>query len=149
MDDDKTHTGGCLCGANRYEARGAPFWVGHCHCKTCRRQTGAPVVTLVGFRKDQVTFKKGERALYESSPGVGRGFCRDCGTPLTWEAMSTQGNGPIVEVYISTLDDPDAFAPENHSWYSQRIAWFDVADDLPRHHGFDFSSEVVQVGPGK
>jgi hypothetical protein len=46
------------------------------------------VVTFVGFKKDQVAFTKGERQIYNSSPGVGRAFCRQCGTPLTWEGES-------------------------------------------------------------
>ncbi len=53
----------------------------------------------------------------------------------------------IVEFYISTLDNPNAFIPTNHVWYSEKIAWFDVADDLPRYQGFDFSSELLERGP--
>jgi hypothetical protein len=53
----------------------------------------------------------------------------------------------IFEFYISTLDNPNAFVPTNHVWYSEKIAWFDVADDLPRYHGFDFNSEVYRRGP--
>ncbi len=147
---DKTTaiTGGCMCGAVRYEVSGEPFWVGHCHCESCRGHTGAPVVTFVGFKKDQVAFTKGERQIYKSSPGVGRAFCGQCGTPLTWEGKSNlPERGMIFEFYISTLDNPNAFVPTNHVWYSEKIAWFDVADDLPRYHGFDFNSEVYRRGP--
>ncbi len=147
---DKTTaiTGGCMCGAVRYEVRGMPFWVGHCHCESCRRHIGAPVVTYVGFRKDQVVFTKGRRQIYNSSPGVGRAFCGQCGTPLTWEGKSNlPERGEIFEFHISTFDDPNAFVPTNHVFYSERIAWFDVADGLPRYHGFDFSSEVDRRGP--
>ena len=105
-----------MCGSVRYEVSGEPFWVGHCHCKSCRHHTGAPVVTFVGFKKDQVTFTKGDRQIYNSSPGVGRAFCGQCGTPLTWEGKSN-------------LDYPNGFKPTNHVWYPYRIAWFDVADD--------------------
>ncbi len=144
----KAQTGGCMCGAVRYEVSGMPFWVGHCHCESCRRHTGAPVVTYVGFRKDQVAFTKGRRQIYNSSPGVGRAFCGQCGTPLTWEGKSNlPERGEIFEFHISTFDDPNAFVPTNHVFYSERIAWFDVADGLPRYHGFDFSSEVDRRGP--
>ena len=144
----KAQTGGCMCGAVRYEVGGLPFWVGHCHCESCRRHTGAPVVTYVGFRKDQVAFTKGRRQIYNSSPGVGRAFCGQCGTPLTWEGKSNlPERGEIFEFHISTFDDPNAFVPTNHVFYPERIAWFDVADGLPRYHGFDFSSEVDRRGP--
>lgn len=145
-----TSTGGCACGAIRYAVSGEPFWVGHCHCESCRKHTGAPVVTFVGFKKTQVDFTKGERRIHGSSPGVGRSFCATCGTPLTWEGESNlPGRGEIVEFYISTFDDPEAFTPTNHSWYDDRIAWFDTADDLPRFRGFDFDSELCRRGPSR
>lgn len=147
-NDIKTVMGGCMCGAVRYQISGEPFWVGHCHCLSCRRHTGAPVVTFVGFRKDQVAFTKGERRIYNSSPGVGRAFCGQCGTSLTWEAESRlPGRGEIVEFHISTFDDPNAFVPTNHVFYSERLAWFDVADDLPRYRAFDFNDEICRHGP--
>ena len=141
-------TGGCMCRAVRYAVSGEPIWVGHCHCESCRAHTGAPVVTFVGFKKNQVEFTKGERQIYNSSPGVGRAFCGQFGTPLTWEGESNLlGRGMILEFHISTLDDPNAFVPTDHVFYKERIAWFDVADDLPRYHGFDFNSEVCRRGP--
>ena len=144
----ESKTGGCMCGAVRYAVSGEPFWVGHCHCESCRSHTGAPVVTFVAYKKDQVAFTKGERQIYNSSPGVERAFCGQCGTPLTWEGQSeVPERGIIVELYISTFDDPNAFIPTNHLWYKDRIAWFDVADDLPRYHGFDFDSDVDRRGP--
>jgi len=129
------NTGGCMCGAVRYEATGTPVNSSYCHCNSCRKHTGAPVVMLVGYKLDQVTFTKGERKIYNSSPGVGRAFCGDCGTPLTWEGEG--GDGPLVEFLISTLDDPDANRPQSHSLHAERISWFDTADNLPRHRAFD------------
>ncbi len=144
----ESKAGGCMCGAVRYEVSGEPFWVGHCHCESCRSHTGAPVVTFVAFKEDQVAFTKGERQIYNSSPGVERAFCGQCGTPLSWEGQSeVPERGMIVELYISTFDDPNGFIPTNHLWYKDRIAWFDVADDLPRYHGFDFDSEIDRRGP--
>ena len=52
-------TGGCMCGEVRYEAIGEPPYVGHCHCKSCRQHTGAPVVTLVAFMADGIIIHKG------------------------------------------------------------------------------------------
>jgi hypothetical protein len=141
----KVAAGGCMCGALRYEAIGEPISVIHCHCLSCRRHTGAPVVTLVGLKKDQVRFTKGQRSLYESSPGVGRAFCNECGTPLTWEGDGEE-LGPLIEIHISTLDDPNAFIPECHVHDGERIAWFDIADALPRHHEWD-EGEPVRHGP--
>ncbi len=129
-------TGGCMCGAVRYEATGAPLSTIHCHCSSCRKHSGAPVVTLVGYKIDRVRFTKGERKIYESSPGVGRAFCGQCGTPLTWEGDGGE-QGPLVEFLISTLDDPNAFAPQGHLHHAERISWFEISDKLPRYRVWD------------
>lgn len=140
-DDPVAAAGGCMCGAVRYEASGQPLGIGYCHCHSCRRHTGAPVVAYVGFEADRVRFSGRGRSVYNSSPGVGRAFCDQCGTPLTWEGRTRSSNGAIVEFHISTLDDPDSFVSEEHTRYEERIAWFDVADDLPRFRGVAMKGE--------
>ena len=52
------HTGGCLCGAIRYRARGPTMSVKHCHCSMCRRAGGAAMVTWVGFARDGFALTK-------------------------------------------------------------------------------------------
>ncbi len=136
--------GGCLCGAIRYEAAGNPISTIYCHCTSCRKHTGAPVVTLVGYKRDQVSFTKGQRKLYESSPGVERAFCDQCGTPLTWEGDGGEP-GPLVEVLISTLDNPGDFAPEFHLHHGERISWFETADTLPRYRVWDDEEPYLKV----
>ncbi len=145
-DAGKTYSGGCMCGAVRYEASGEPLSVTHCHCHSCRKHNGGPVVTLAGFTSGQVAFSGTERKIYESSPGVGRAFCGNCGTPLTWEGDGGD-LGPIVEFHISTFDNPDVLVPSSHSFHNERIAWFDIADGLPRHDGFSSEGEPTRHGP--
>ncbi len=127
---DATLEGGCLCGAVRYRIDAAPLWTGYCHCTSCRRSTGAPVTMFVGARADSVTFTKGERTAFASSPGVARGFCAACGTPLTYESDRFPGE---THFYISTLDDPQSLKPAFHVFYEERLHWLEIADDLPRH----------------
>ena len=146
MAKTPTLTGGCLCGAVRYEITGESYKVLHCHCRSCRKHNGAPVVTLAGFTADQVAFGGDQRKIYESSPGVGRAFCGTCGTPLTWEGHS-EDRGPIVEIHISTFDTPEVLVPSVHSFYPERIPWMDIADDLPRYEGFSGKSRLLGHGP--
>ncbi len=142
------NAGGCMCGAVRYQVSGKPVWVGYCHCQSCRRHSGAPVVTFAAFSASQVVFTKGQRRVYNSSPGVGRAFCGACGTPLTWEGQSKiSERGHIFEFHISTLDEPETFVPTNHVFYPEKLSWFDVADKLPRYIGLDFNSEISRHGP--
>ena len=145
---DTTMTGGCMCGAVRYKTTGESFAVGHCHCHSCRKHNGAAVVTLAGFKSDQVEFSGEERKIYPSSPGVGRAFCRQCGTPLTWEGDGGE-LGAILELHISTFDEPDRLVPTYHAFYPERIAWFDTADGLPRHEGFADASPPLRHGPAE
>lgn len=126
-------TAGCMCGTVRYKVIRKPFAVVHCRCSSCRRHTGAPIMPPVGLKKDQVRFTAGEHRIYESSPGVGRAFCGECGTPLTWEGNGGE-LGPLIELHISTFDDPSAFVPQLHRHHNERLPWFEVADTLPRYH---------------
>ncbi len=146
MIDEKTSaTGGCMCSAVRYEAIGEPLEVGYCHCHSCRRHTGAPVVTFVMFEPDNVRFTGRKRSIYNSSLGVKRAFCGNCGTSLTWEG-SYEGR-PLCALQISTFDDPDSLTPTAHSFYPERISWFDIADNLPRHEGFAADTPLLHHGP--
>ena len=140
-EQEQKVTGGCLCGAIRYEASGPPVYVPYCYCKSCRRATGAPVIVRVVFAKEKVKFTRGERKVFKSSPGVERAFCATCGTPLTWEG--TWGGVTRIEVYISTLDDPEAFVPDRHAFLDHGISWFHVEHDLPRYGG---SSTKIELG---
>ena len=116
-----------MCSTIRYQASGTPEGAGYCHCRSCRHHTGAPVVAFAVFSADQVAWLSGERARYESSPGIFRAFCRDCGTTLTWEG------GGRIEFHISSLDNPDEFPPNEHTHYRERISWFETTDNLPKH----------------
>lgn len=146
MSVDRKMTGGCMCGAVRYETKGEPFAVTHCHCLSCRKHNGGPVVTLAGFKKEQLKFINNDRKIYESSPGVGRAFCDRCGTPLTWEGDGGE-LGPIFEIHISTFDNPESLEPTAHAFEPERISWFDIADKLPRYEGFAEDSPLLRHGP--
>lgn len=139
--------GGCMCGAIRFKSEGAPLAVAHCHCEDCRSHTGAPVVTYVVFKSTEVHFLEGERKIYESSPGIGRAFCGDCGTPLSWEGFSNVFEADIVEFYISLFDEPETFIPDRHWFHRERIGWFDVADNLPRHRRLGLEEAPYRRGP--
>ncbi len=139
-------TGCCMCGAVHYETKGDPSRVLHCHCQSCRSHTGAPMATLAVFKADQVSFSGEDRKIYESASGVHRTFCANCGASLTWETVFGD-EGALCAIHISAFDDPEALTPTGHSFYPERISWFDVADDLPRHEGFVAGSEPLQYGP--
>ena len=126
-------TGGCFCGALRYEAQGKPSNTMVCHCQTCRRVAASPVVAWVTFESARFRFTKGTPANFKSTGPVTRAFCRDCGTPLAY----THADSPeTVDVTTCSLDDANAFPPTHHSWLSHDLAWVRFGDGLPTFREF-------------
>lgn len=70
---------------------------------------------------------------FESSSFGRRQYCGACGTPLTIQVVYQP---ETIDFPVATLDDPDSVAPGFHIFRSSRIAWFETADDLPRHERF-------------
>ena len=114
--------------------------------KVAAKHTGAPAACLAVYSHEQVTFDGVARKVYAPSPGVGRAFCPDCGTSMTWET-DLRGYGPVCAIHISTFDDPALLPPSCHSFYAEKIDWFDIADQLPRFAGFVVDGDIVSVGP--
>ncbi len=123
-------TGGCLCGAIRYEAGDAPFHATLCHCSMCRRAAGAPVVAWFSVAATDFRITQGEPQAYRSSQHGTRRFCGRCGTQLTFTNDATGGE---VDITTASLDDPGAVPPEDHTRTSARISWLQVCDSLPSY----------------
>lgn len=120
--------GGCHCGAIRYALSVPPQQSMICHCKTCRRVSGAPIVAWLTVDPATLAITKGEPARYSSSANVDRQFCDKCGTQLTY---ARSDDDSYIDVTTASLDDPDAFPPSHHSWLSHDIAWITFGDGLP------------------
>ncbi len=104
------------------------------------------MATLAGYKEEQVKFTGDERSFYQSSQNAVRAYCGNCGTPLTWEGDGGD-LGPIIELHVSTFDDPAILVPTAHAFYPERIPWFDIADNLPRYEGFAELSSLLRHGP--
>ncbi len=127
-------TGGCLCGAVRYEAEGEPAFSAICHCRDCQRASGSigsPVLAMpaAGF---SVT---GPVKRYTCQGMTGgdthRNFCPECGSTLFGGTPET-GEG-VTNLYVGSLDDPSGFAPSVTIFTRDRHAWspaFDVAHEF-------------------
>ncbi|MEG3164293.1 GFA family protein [Sphingomonas sp. PB2P19] len=121
-------TGGCHCGAVRYEAEGQPQHHALCHCSDCRGSAGAPMVGWIAFKADQVSVT-GNPTTYESSASGRRQFCGRCGTGLFYtNAEMLPG---IIDIQSCTLDDVEAVAPDAHIQVAERLAWMKSIDLLP------------------
>ena len=114
------HQGGCLCGAVRFEAEGAPKFIANCHCNSCRKATGAAFSTWVGFSDANIRWLKNAPAFHQSSPGVERGFCRDCGTPLTYAGAQWPDETHFL---IGVFDAPESYTPSGDVFADDALPW--------------------------
>ena len=120
-------TGGCLCGAIRYEADQAPYDVGFCHCRMCQKSLGNLFGVAAWFKHAHFRFVSGAPTWYESSDLVKRGFCKQCGSPIAYQ----RNNANFLVIWMGTLDQPEAFEPRAHYWSDSKIPWVDIQSDLP------------------
>lgn len=117
-------TGGCQCGAVRFAVSGPLGRASICHCRMCQKAFGSfygPLVAAPGL-----TWTQGAPAYFQSSNRARRGFCRDCGTPLTFEP----DDGP-VELAIGAFDAPARIPPTIQHGLEARLPWLGELDALP------------------
>lgn len=130
MSDAPLH-GRCSCGAIRFVAEAAPQQVSWCHCRDCRRQTGAPAVVWAGFREDQVRFEGTPKSRH-SSPQVTRTFCAECGTPISYAHEELAGE---IYIHAGLFDEADQLVPDRHAYVTSKLFWIHLEDGLARHDG--------------
>ena len=129
-----TITGGCHCGAIRYEAEGAARTHALCHCSDCRRCAGAPMVGWTMYPAEAVKVTKGTPKTYASSAHGRRQFCGDCGTGLFYTNADVLPG--IIDIQSATYDDPDAVPAQVHIQIAERIRWMERAHKLPMFERF-------------
>lgn len=115
-------TGGCQCGAVRFRVTGLER-PSICYCRMCQKAFGniaAPLVTVAGL-----TWTRGTPAHFESSRGVHRGFCSECGTPLTFEHYGGVG------LAICAFDDASSIVPAYAVGTDAKLPWADHLPSLP------------------
>ena len=125
--DRPSVSGGCLCGAVRYEADEPPFSVGYCHCRLCQKGVGNAFGTAALFRRDGLRFLTGELTWFQSSPTVRRGFCGRCGSPIA----AQHEDRSYTAIWLGTLDDPAPYEPSVQWYCDSRVPWVSVGQGLP------------------
>lgn len=124
-----TQTGGCHCGAVRYEVDGEPYTHALCHCVDCRRHAGAPMVGWTMYPAHAVKVTRGTPKVYVSSAHGRRHFCGDCGTGLFY--FNADVLPGLIDIQSATYDDPAAAPARVHIQTAERIPWMAQAHELP------------------
>jgi hypothetical protein len=128
----EAYTGGCACGAIRYEISGEPVATVDCQCRQCQRQTGAGHASYLTF-SGAVQKVDGEAKAWEV---VGDGgtvkscaFCATCGSPVY---ITFPANPDIIAVRAGSLDDPSRYEPQFVTWHAAAHVWDHLDPALPK-----------------
>ena len=121
-------TGGCLCGAVKYEILGPLRPVVYCHCNQCRRTSGHFVAATATLKENLALISDECLAWYQSSASARRGFCRRCGSSLFWSPASNS----YISIMAGTLDQPTGIEAAEHIYVEFKADYYDLKDGLPQ-----------------
>ena len=125
-------SGGCACGAVRYDSSASAKFSMICQCRQCQRISGSGHAAQFVLDAEAVTIE-GEVTFYEFTSDSGNtsssGFCGKCGSPVV---RKTSGYPKILMFHAATLDDPARFKPERVVYADAAQPWDHVDPDLPR-----------------
>ncbi|MBP0582934.1 GFA family protein [Labrys sp. LIt4] len=128
----KAYTGGCACGAIRYEITAEPVFSNDCQCRDCQRESGTGHQSHLTFPRQNVTLS-GEGCPWDMVADSGvrktRYFCPTCGSPvyLTFSSMPQ-----FFSVRAASLDDPGRYKPQAVTYTSGGYAWDHLDPTLPK-----------------
>jgi hypothetical protein len=126
---ETTLTGGCQCGAVRYRLHQIPTEPSICHCRMCQKAFGSFFAPLAGVQLDKFEVTRGKLSIFKSSDIVERGFCRDCGTPLSFRYLAKNR----ISVSIGSLDEPHRVKPIVQDGIEGRLPYFTELVALPEN----------------
>ena len=140
----ETHTGGCTCGAIRYQVSGKPAIALVCHCRFCQRRLASAFAVIAYFEERAVEFTQGKTAQYEHrSDESGRwlrmDFCPSCGTTVSHTAEVRPGMRAIAG---GTFDEPEWFKIDRHIWVRSKRPWVVIPQGVAT-----FEQGSVSVAP--
>ena len=144
MAKNQTRSGGCLCGAVRFEATVPSPTFNVCHCGMCRKWSAGPFMAVHCLGGGSFTKKDG-LAWYRGSPWAERGFCNRCGSSLFYRLADD--HDAMLVVAAEAFDNPDDLTLEKHIYIDSKPTRYDFADDRPRLTEAEFLASIGVV-PG-
>ena len=126
-DREPAMTGGCQCGAVRFAVFKGRTRGDICHCRMCQKATGNFFFASVSVRCEDMAWTRGEPAVFKSSELVERGFCRDCGTPLSFRYVDRDRIG----LSLGSFDSPQGVAIVEQYGVESRLPAFATLHAVP------------------
>lgn len=127
-----TITGGCLCGAVRYEIEAEPLVVRTCWCTDCQKFGAGSATVNVVFPAEAVHLEGDLRdfaSTADSGSAMHRGFCPACGTPVI---TGSEARPHLLGIRAGTLDDPELGRPQVTIWTSSAPSWAPIDPTIPQ-----------------
>lgn len=128
--------GHCLCGAVSFDVDPPIRSCVTCHCESCRRQCSAPMTTYIGVADGQWRWTGEAPKIFNSSPGVERSFCPNCGSPISFRSKKMSD---VMHFFAATMEQPESLAPTLHVAIEEKLPWLTLADGLPTRRGPDYT----------
>ncbi|MBO1024218.1 GFA family protein [Ochrobactrum sp. SD129] len=136
LDNKLLYSGGCQCGAVRFRVEGALGSASICHCRMCQKAFGNFYAPLVSVGEAKLIWTRNEPKRFQSSNHVKRGFCAECGTPLTYEAPDG------VALSIGAFDAPEEIEPTIQWGVEVKLPY---VDDLAKLPGFETERDPESI----
>ncbi|MGH7831008.1 MAG: GFA family protein [Candidatus Binatia bacterium] len=125
-------TGGCICGAVRYECSAEPIATGNCHCRDCQKAGGGAFASALAVPATALKIT-GEVKYYDtkgdSGQTVSRGFCPNCGARLFGKSKAM---ADVTTILAGSLDDPRGFRPAMDIYTASALPWTYMNPELPK-----------------
>jgi hypothetical protein len=132
-------TGGCGCGAIRYQCTAEPLEMFQCHCRDCQRASGGACSCVVVVPAESFKLTRGAPRYHFTQSTAGfqhkRGFCPECGSRITG-GQDAEGTSPIVGINAASLDDPSWFRPQYDIFTSDAQPWDYMNPALPKFNEY-------------
>ena len=129
-------TGGCLCGAIRYEIDGEPFRIANCHCDDCRKATGSAYATNLFFKEGQIKILQGTPKKFEhladSHNTMIKEFCSDCGSQVFGSGANRPG---VKNIKVGSIDDAHFVKPQVNLYTAHALSCSYIDDKIDNFQG--------------
>jgi len=128
-------SGGCACGAVRYECAAEPLFVAHCHCRDCQKASGGQMSTVAGVPRNAFRLTAGKTRSFaysgDSGKGLARYFCENCGSRLYTADLGAMPE--LMFVAAGSLDDASWLKPVMHIYTKSKQPWADIPANAVTH----------------
>jgi hypothetical protein len=121
-------TGGCLCGAVRFEVTEPLVSSGYCHCTRCQRRTGTAASPGARIAPGSLRVLAGEEHIraYEPEDGFAKVFCTACGSSL-WSR--SQEDPDVYSIRLGAFDGDPGIRPTYRQFVAFAAPWEPIPDD--------------------